>query len=390
MQSTNRVLTVIGFIAFATSLSFRAIDPGIPLIASDMQIAPERAALLSTAFALPFAFGQPVLGPIADAIGKIRVMTACVFVLLIASLAGIFAPGFLALTASRVIAGIAAGGIFPIALATAGDLVSIDRRQVVIGRLLACALSGALLGASAGGIVSDLYGWRGVFILLTICSALALAGALAGFRNSAADRPKRFDIAAAIAGYRLIFRNPLAVVCFGAVFVEGACIFGLLPYVALLLHSIGEERATIAGLVIAGFPIGGVILSVTLPLMLQLSSQQGLMLMGGACAASALILFAASGWWQLDLGAFVFIGIGFYMIHTGIQVFTTELAPTARASAVALHAFFFFLGQGTGPILYGIGFAHAVPAVSLTIAAAALLLLGIVCAWRLRRPVQSQ
>src|SRR2546421_9515656 len=48
-------------------------------------------------------------------------------------------------------------------------------------------------------------------------------------------------------------------VCFGAVFVEGIVIFGLFPFIALLLLAAGEPRASIAGAVIAGFSLGGVI-----------------------------------------------------------------------------------------------------------------------------------
>jgi predicted MFS family arabinose efflux permease len=382
----HRILIVIGFIAFATSLSFRAIDPGIPLIAADLGVSAERAALLSTAFAFPFALGQPVLGPIADIIGKTRVMTMCVAVFLMASVTGFFAPNFPVLAASRVIAGISAGGIFPIALATAGDMVPLARRQVVIGRLLACTLSGAVFGATAGGIVGDLFGWRGVFMLLSVCGVVALASALIGFRGGTATAGRPFNLGTVIAGYRRIFANPLAIVCFGAVFVEGACIFGLLPYVAVLLHSIGEDSATVAGIVIAGFPIGGVALSLTLPLLLRVFGQRGLMRLGGSLVGAALLAFGLSPFWIADFGAFLLIGFGFYMIHTGIQTFTTELAPTARASGVALHAFFFFLGQGSGPIAYGAGLTSIGPLPSLAVAAAAMVILGLYCAHRLRRP----
>jgi predicted MFS family arabinose efflux permease len=380
----NRSLIVVGFVAFATSLSFRAIDPGVALIALDFTMAPERAALLSTAFALPYALGQPVLGPVADAVGKTRVITACVIVLLAASLAGAIAPSFWTLLITRVAAGIAAGGIFPTALAITGDLVPVQQRQVALGRLLACALSGAVLGATLGGAISDLFGWRFVLFVLAGCSALALAGAIFGFPKS--TPAARFEFSSAIEGYRRIFANPLARFCYGGVLVEGACVFGLLPFVAVILHASGEERATIAGLVVAGFPVGGVILSITMPMLLSLFGQPGLMRLGGLLVASALIVFAWAGWWPVGFAAFVALGLGFYMIHTGIQLFATELAPASRASAVALHAMFFFLGQGSGPVFYGLGIGKLGAHVSIAIAAAVMAGLGLFLAAKLRRP----
>ncbi len=52
------------------------------------------------------------------------------------------------------------------------------------------------------------------------------------------------------------------------------------------------------------------------------------------------------------------MGFGFYLLHGCIQVHVTELSPTARGSATSLHSCFFYLGQATGPVVYGFGFAH--------------------------------
>src|SRR5581483_11546714 len=265
--------------------------------------------------------------------------------------------------------------------------VPIERRQVALGRLVACALSGAVLGATAGGVVGDLFGWRGVLLVLAGLSAVALACAVLGFPKSPSSA--RLQFSAAIEGYRRIFANPLAPICYGGVLIEGACVFGLLPFVAVILHGSGEERATIAGVVVAGFPVGGVILSFTMPLLLAAFGQRGLMRLGGLLVGAFLIVFGLAGSWPVDLAAFVMIGLGFYMVHTGIQLFATELAPDSRASAVALHAMFFFLGQGSGPIFYGFGLAHIGVTASVVVAAAVMAGLGLFLSQRLRRPHSS-
>src|SRR2546430_5344273 len=48
---------------FPYTTLFRS-DPIIPPIAHDIQVDPNAVALLTTAFALPFALVQPVLGPV--------------------------------------------------------------------------------------------------------------------------------------------------------------------------------------------------------------------------------------------------------------------------------------------------------------------------------------
>jgi predicted MFS family arabinose efflux permease len=64
----------------------------------------------------------------------------------------------------------------------------------------------------------------------------------------------------------------------------------------------------------------------------------------------------------------------------------TELAPAARGSALALHSFFFFIGQAVGPLLYGIGLSHLGKLPTIMIACAALVSVGLMCSFYLRRP----
>ncbi len=92
------------------------------------------------------------------------------------------------LVAGRVIAGLAAGGVVPIAFALVGDKVPVAERQVAMGRLLFAIMTGNLLGATCAGVVGDLVGWRGVFFVTGAFGAIACSRS--PFRASAA-RAKR-------------------------------------------------------------------------------------------------------------------------------------------------------------------------------------------------------
>ena len=80
------------------------------------------------------------------------------------------------------------------------------------------------------------------------------------------------------------------------------------------------------------------------------------------------------------------LGFGFYLLHGCIQVYVTELAPTARGSAMAGHSFFFFLGQALGPVVYGLGLRSIGIVPVLLFGAVVLTATGWICALRLRRP----
>lgn len=386
----TRALNIVAFAGFGSSLFIRSIDPAIPQIAGDLHVEVATAALLSTAFAIPYAFVQPVLGATADVLGKTRMMNACMLVLILTSLVSAVATSFPLLLALRVLAGIASGGIFPIALALVGDLVPVAKRQVAIGRLLGAAMAGNLLGVSAGGVIADLIGWRGVFVASGVAGLAVLASTFIGLRGIKTQTAAA-GFASVIPNYRAILRNPLAKYCFGAVLIEGIFLFGVFPHVAALLHGEGETRASIAGLVIAGFSVGGVLYTFVIGWMLGAFGERGMMLGGGTLMGVGLVLVGLHTPWQADFAAFFMLGIAFYSLHGTIHVYVTELAPSARGAATALHSSFFFFGQAVGPIYYGFAFGHVGVLPALAMGGAAIVMVGIVCTFMLRHaPAEGQ
>lgn len=357
------------------------------MIATDLLIDVKTAALLSTAFAFPYALIQPVLGVTGDFFGRTRLMNACVMMMALSALVCAVSSNFTLLVAMRIVAGLVAGGVFPVAMALLGDLVPIHQRQVAIARLLGIALTANVLGASISGIIGDLLGWRSVFAILGAFSlAVSLLAFWAFYGRKIPPKPP-FNRAAVIENFRGIFADPRAKICFGAVFLEAIFIHGLFPYVAILLLGIGEARASIAGLLIGCFAIGGIVYSLAVPYLVRAVPERRLMLAGGVIAAGALALNAFHFPWQAQIAIFGVFGYGFYLLHSCIQVHVTDLSQTARGAAASLHSSSFYLGQAIGPIVYGFGLAHGALEPTILLGAALILAVGLVCSWRLVRRV---
>jgi predicted MFS family arabinose efflux permease len=384
----TRTLNVIAFVVFASALFIRSTDPVIPQIAAGLAVKPATAALLSTAFTLPYALVQPLLGALADMVSKARLMLICLFIVTGATLVCAVAPNFEFLVCGRVIAGLAAGGVVPISFAIVGDTIPVAQRQVAMGRLLFAIMTGNLLGATCAGVVGDLAGWRGVFVVTGALGALACAVAIPGLRGSR-KTGGGFDFSAFVPNYRTILRNPLAKICFGAVFLEGCFMYGVFPYIATMLHQAGETSASVAGLVIAGFGIGGALYGVTVSRLLPRLGETRMMRVGGALMGFCLLVIAVRFIWPVEFLNFALLGFGFYMLHAVIQIYASELAPAARGSAMALHSFFFFLGQAIGPVVYGAGLATVGLTPVLLFGAVVLVGVGMTCAHWLRRPTAT-
>src|SRR5581483_9616937 len=130
------------------------------------------------------------------------------------------------------------------------------------------------------GIVSDLIGWRGVFFVNAGFGTLVLVLGVIGFRSDRTPRG-RIDAGSMLENYRSVLHNPLAKICFGTVFVEALFMYGCFPYVATMLRQAGEPRASIAGIVIAGFGIGGALYGALVSRVLPLLGERRMMRFGG-------------------------------------------------------------------------------------------------------------
>ena len=384
--SPTRFLTHVSMIGFASALSTRAVDPIVPPIAEGLAVEPGTVALLTTAFALPFALMQPILGPVSDMIGKVRLMMICLGIITVASLACTFTTSYSMLLVARIVCGMAAGGIFPVGLALIGDLVPVEQRQVVIARWLAIVIGGNVLGGALAGVIADLFGWRAVFLVGAAVGIAALLNGLINLRQAANEKPGPIDLRQIPVTFGQILANPRAKFCFLAVFLEGVALFGLFPFVALLLLTAGEARSSVAGAVLAAFSIGGILYSLAVRQMTRLWRPWQMMIIGGVLCALALMAIALELSWPIQFMLFLLLGIGFYTLHGCIQVEASELLPTSRGAAMSLHSLFFFLGHASGPVLYGLGFRTIGHTDALLFAAALMVCTGLMCARYLRRP----
>lgn len=371
----NRLVLTFALVGFASAIATRLTDPLVAVLALDFAQEPARVALLATAFALPFALVQPVLGPVADALGKRRVIAFALAFQALFLMGSAFAPTLLVLLLLRMATGAAGGGIFPVTLALFGDRVPLAERQVAISRFMACGIAGQMAGGVMAGLLEPIIGWR---LLMAVCGTLSALAVLPLLRDRVPDVRGRLSITDAIQRYRFLLTHRPALVLYWSVGIEGMLVFGAFPYFAnhLLERGMGGTRE--AGLTVAAFACGGFLYAALAPMLVARLGPRRMMRLGGALAALGLTGLALAPGALAFIGAGLFVGTGFFMLHNSLQVRVTEVAPQARASAVSLHAFHFFLGQALGPPLMGvIRWATGLEA-GLLLAACGLLALGLV------------
>jgi predicted MFS family arabinose efflux permease len=378
------LLFILSLCGFSGALATRLLDPLITSIASDFSTSVGVVALLASAFALPFGFSQPFLGPLGDAFGKALVIKVATAVLAICLLASSLAPDLTLLFVSRILGGIAAGGIMPVCMALIGDSFALSVRQVALSRYIAATLVGQLVGVSAGGVIAEWIGWRGVLGCAAVLAAVAAVAAVSMLPKARAGLAAPFRVSDAVARYRLVLSNPRSFVCFGVVLLEGMAIYGITPFIGDLLRARDAGGLREAGFVIGGLGIGGLLYAAVLPVILRFAKRTVMMATGGAIAGVGLAGGGLDITWTTHMAFMVVLGFGFFLLHNSVQTEVTELAPSARASSFSLHAFSFFLGQALGPMVYGVVLPTIGATISLSLGATLLAATGVVASLALR------
>ena len=347
------LILVLGACGFASTFTMRIIDPLIPTLAGEFGRSVPQIVMMVTGFSLAYALGQPFLGPIADAMGKIRTILICLLALALFSTVAALSQSYEVMAVVRGVTGIASGGIIPIAMAAIGDRAPMQERQIALGRFLVLMIIGQMSGSACSGLIATQAGWRAAFI------AAALVATLAAILVTVVLKPRRnvtrktLSIAGALANYRTVFANPRTKLLYGLVIVEGILLFGIPAYVAAILFERSGVGPAQAGLAIAGMGFGCLVYGLLTRILMERLGPTLMTRTGGLICALGLALFAFDWPWWSAIPLFALQGFGFFLLHGTFQAQATELAPSARGSAMALFACCFFLGQATGPLVMG-------------------------------------
>lgn len=160
-------VTVLG------TMSNNIINVPLRTIAADFNQPVATAVLCVIAFSLFLAVTMPLTGWLGDRFGRKRVLCTALGIMGAAQLAAALAPNLPFLIAMRGVQGLGCSAIPPVVM---GVLVWLypDQRGRMMGAWAAANGIGQAAGPPIGGIVSDLFGWRSIFVMMAGASAVVL------------------------------------------------------------------------------------------------------------------------------------------------------------------------------------------------------------------------
>jgi predicted MFS family arabinose efflux permease len=379
---------LLALAAFFSGAALRICDGLLPRLAADFGITPGVAGRVVLTFSIAYGVAQLAFGPLGDRYGKARMVCTALFGCAMGALACGFAPAFRHLVGLRVVWGVAAAGVIPMAMAWVGDTVPYDQRQATLARLLMGTLSGMMAGQLAGGLFADsALGWRGAFHLMAVgytAIAVLLLVRLHRIPMAAAVRPAgRFALARQIVS---VIEAPWARVVLASALAEGVFLLGPLAYLPSFLHQRFGLALSTAAAYIALYAVGGLFYAMSARHIVRRFGERRMVLAGGVVMGLGFLAWYLSpvAWAAAPIA--LLVGFGTYLYHNTLQTNATQMMTAVRGTAVALFAFCLFFGQALGVTFAGAAFDRFGPAPLLVVAAVALPLAG----WALARALQRR
>jgi EmrB/QacA subfamily drug resistance transporter len=134
----------------------------------------ERTSWVVVAYLIAATIAAPLYGRLGDAFDRRRMMYVALAVMIVASLICAVAPNLEILTLGRVVQGAGGGGLMTLSQALVGEAIPPRERARYQGYLAAIAVAANSFGPIVGGLMTEHFGWRSIFVINVPISLIAL------------------------------------------------------------------------------------------------------------------------------------------------------------------------------------------------------------------------
>lgn len=407
MPHRGFVLVCLMLALFMAAVEATVVSTAMPRIIGALGGFPLYSWVFS-AFLLPQAITAILYGKLADLYGRRPMLVFGIALFLAGSIACGFASSMPTLIVFRLIQGIGAGAILPIATTIAGDIYTQDERLKVQGYLSAVWGFAALIGPLVGGIIVQYLSWRWIFWINVPFGVATVLGLMTYYKEKVHHREHKLDFAGAayfsvsITALLLIliqgghqwpwnsapiyglfatfvvclalflwqenrapepilslglWRRRLVAICNGATMIAGMGIIGVSALIPTYVQGVMGGSAVVAGFSVTALSIAWSIASGVFGRIASLVGGRGAARLGGlSCMLGGVTFWLLHADWNPffpGLGSFLF-GFGMGLLTTTSTVLIQSSVDwTMRGSATASNIFSRLLGSTLGVAILG-------------------------------------
>ncbi|MFM9969722.1 MAG: MFS transporter [Burkholderiales bacterium] len=351
----NHTLVLLSVTGAVTGMATRAVEPMLPALSTEFGVSVPVAAYIITVFALAYAVGQCIFGPLGDRFGKLLVSTITLALSSLVLLGCATATGLVPLALWRATAGVVTSASFVLGMAFIGDTVPMAQRQTAVAHYVIGNVLGHAFGPLVAGLVADAFGWRATFALHGLTYGLMALAYIALTRKLWRSERRTPGSINPIKRYAEVWKIYEARKVSLTAAVEAFFFFGAFAFVGPLLKERFDLPLTLIGLSLAGFGLGGLMFNMSIRFFVRWNNPGAQTFAGGLLCGAMYIAIALLPVWQMSALCMLGVGFGFYMMHNILQIRGTEAAPQSRGVGLALFGISWTSGQGLGVFAMGAG-----------------------------------
>ncbi len=190
----------LALVALAGAVSLASLGTSIaavalPTLAHDFSADVPQVQWVVVAYLLAVTVAIVPAGRMGDLFGNRRVLLGALTLFILACVAAAVAPTLGWLIAARTAQGLAAAVLMSLPMAIIKTLVPPDRLGTFMGLLGTVSAIGTAMGPAVGGLLTDAFGWRSLFVLLVLCTVGVVLIALRTIPKTERTTPlnERFD-----------------------------------------------------------------------------------------------------------------------------------------------------------------------------------------------------
>ncbi len=348
---------LIQTLAAATFLIFfqaYMVAPLIPRLSHTFRVSEQFIGLMVPAYMIPYGLSTLFYGLLSDRLGRRRIMLGSLAAFILLTLITATAHSAPQLLWWRLLTGLGASGVVPLALALIGDLFPYEQRGRPLGWLFGAMSGGMAFGSSFGVILTPYIGWRMLFVgvasgTVVVFGLLLKYSALMG-RQTATSVLSAADV---VKGYRSLLDNARGDRTYGYVLLNSLFHSGVYTWLGVFFaqrYHLGEIGI---GLALLGYGVPGFLLGPVIGRWADRWGRRWLIPLGLVIAA----LSVAALIFDLPLLAatltVTLLSLGYDMTQPLLAGIVTQLEGKRAGQAMGLNVFILFTGFGVGSIVFG-------------------------------------
>jgi len=368
--------SLLGLLAAATFLVFFQafmVAPLLPRLAVLFHVSVEQIGLIVPAYLLPYGLATLAYGPLSDRFGRERVILPSLLAFIVLTALTATAWSWSSLFILRLITGLGASGVVPIALALIGDLFPFRERGRPLGWLFGAMAGGMAFGSSAGVMLEPYITWRGLFLGVAVAGAavflllLLLRSLLAGTAGGVAAGYRQV-----LGGYRSLLSAGRGQRTYGYVLLNAVFHSGVFTWLGWYFSRRYGLGGIAIGLALLGYGVPGLLFG---PLIGRAADRWGrsrLLPLGLAIAGASVAALALPLPVVLAALFVTSLSLGYDMTQPLLAGIVTDLGPN-RGQAMGLNVFTLFVGFGLGSLVFAAALGLGLDAALVLFAVVALL-----------------